>query len=262
MPTCTAKVVAADLIASLIEESFEQSQDEYAAEVAGASKVSGVQFSDRLRPVFVNGNPADVVPERYILFVGLNPKLDNKRTEMTAHYQALSAGPVENASVTIGYFTNTKLIPQMHSYFVKRTHVVRAWAMERGLPDLHSERDLLRRYALFCEFVPYHSAKTPGGLAGLDAFENVQRARTAMRTLIEQHPPAAIVLDGAATGQCLSADSPKRDLELSEATRLGRRRVSIFTHGGLPVVHCGFIGSISGVNSVAHREEVGRLLAR
>lgn len=252
-----------EAIAGIIREAFSQSLSDYRAEVQEASSTSRINFAP-LRPVFISGTPADAIAGEYILFLGLNPKLDVKRTGNTAHYEKIDAGPKENAEVTLGYFDKRE---RLHRYFGIRAKVVGAFAEKFGEHGASSVAPpgevcaLLRRRAIFCEFVPYHSEKTSGDLRALAQLPNVLRAHRVFRTLIEKHPPAAILLDGVQTWQCLEAETEPVEHRLLNTTKLGECVVKQFRYAGLPVVQCGFIGSQSGVNSIAQRVELGRLLA-
>lgn len=247
----------ANEIRSIIAEAFLQPLEEYKTEIRQAALESRIAFAP-LRPVFVLGTPEEAVVRRYILFLGLNPKLDKKRTGNTAHYAKINASPNDNATVTLDYFTS---VQKLHSYFNKRAHVVRSFAECLGVRQLDNNRDLLRRFAIFCEFVPYHSEKTDGDLRKLTKLTNVVRAKRVLSALIATYPPAAILLDGKQTEQCLNSEGPREEYTLSAVTKCGPCRVARFTYTGIPVTHCRFIGSRGGVNSVEQRVELGRLLA-
>ena len=107
-PRMSSQAVASlKVLEGLIRDCFKQTHDEYKREVTLATQRSGVQFAS-LRPVFVNGHPGDVEAGNYLLFVGLNPKLDNPENPNTEHYRRLNAGPADNALVTLGYFRNIR----------------------------------------------------------------------------------------------------------------------------------------------------------
>ncbi|MGK3961617.1 hypothetical protein WMF38_52000 [Sorangium sp. So ce118] len=250
---------ATDQLTKIIHCAFAQSDDEYRREVATASERAQVHFAP-IRPVFVTGNPDDVARGRYLLFVGLNPKLDVKDPSNTAHYADLDRGAPSNAAITLGYFRN---IRALHGYYKRRAVLVRAFLEALGREVASDDRELLKRAAVFAERIPYHSEAARGDLTGLDDLPNVARARQAIRLLLDEHRPEAIVLDGTATHTCLPDDGPFKQIELEQRTGKANRacRVAIGTHRKIPVLKCGFIGSIGGVNSRAQRREAGRLLA-
>lgn len=248
----------AELARDLIREAFEQSNEEYEDEIRRASSLTGIRFA-ALRPVFVNGSPDDLVAGRYLLFLGLNPKLDVKRPSNVQHYASLNGGAESNEQYTLGYFRN---IPALHRYFKKRAVVVRAYARALGASDDGDDRVLLRRWCLFHEFVPYHSEATDRSLAPIEALPNVQRARRLFEALLTRYPPACIVLDGNETHGTLGpAHESEQSRILSASTRAGACRIRLGWYRGVPVAKCSFIGSIRGVNSRAQREEFGRLIA-
>ena len=121
---------AADKIRSIIDEAFAQPLAVFREEIQTASALSRVDFA-QLRPVFISGTPEDVPVRGYVIFLGLNPKLDVKSRGNTAHYAKIDAGPRENAAVTLGYFSHMETL---HPYFNRRAPVVRAMAEAMGTP--------------------------------------------------------------------------------------------------------------------------------
>jgi hypothetical protein len=246
-------------IQSLIDAAFQQSSEEYAAEIAEARRRTGMAFAEH-RPVFIMGDPVDVARGQYLLFVSLNPKLDEPGPA-TAHYADLDRDAASNASVTLGYFQN---IPSLHPYFTNRARFVREFAAARGQRCDRENRALLRANFIGIDSVPYHSGKTDRPMDGLGDLANVVRAREALRGLLDLWPPAAIVLDGKSSPRPLAFDAPVPETALN--ARVGRKKrrclVEIGTHQRIPMLRCGFIGQQSGLSSNEQIAEAVQLLAR
>lgn len=243
-----------------IDEAFQQSQAEYEAEIRDANDLAKVEFAG-IRPVFITGNPSYVQARNYILFVGLNPKLETKpwSAEHNRRLDARESNPEE----TLDYFRATDT--RIHGYFSSRAKILAAFAGSdtESTKDPVRCRELLRTRALFCEAVPYHSGTTPtGSFEKLQELRNVKVAHSLIHRLITEHPPACVVLDGAAAAPVLPTGPDDQPKELS--ARTGNNRPCRYTTArmnGIPVVRCAFIRSRGGPNSNAQLREFGRLLA-
>jgi hypothetical protein len=248
-------------IAALVAECFAENVDDYARELKEASDLSGISFAN-IRPVFLNGNPDEVRPRKYLLFVGLNPKLDRRRTQNTSHYADLNRNAEGNVLRTLRYFES---MTTLHPYFLAPAKIVAAFLDARGeaRPGMATHQ-MLRFNSIFCEAVPFHSEKTPtDAFRRLERLANVRRARAVFQMLLRDHSPAAVVLDGVATHELLPALMPAPVRLKSTTDKLRQRSctVSRDRHEGMPVLRCNFIRSLGGPNSYEQLAEVGRLLA-
>jgi serine/threonine protein kinase len=133
-------------------------------------------------------------------------------------------------------------------------------ASKKNQPQL---LELLRRNALFCEAVQYHSKKTPTGrFKELRDLKNVVAAHSLIQLLMKEHRPACVVLDGVATHLILPTGEKLREHVLTARTGNGRTcHYTVAWTGEVPVVRCSVIRSRSGPNSNEQLHEFGSRLA-
>jgi hypothetical protein len=248
---------ASAFIRRSIEAAFKQTPAEYESEVELATALARTTFA-ALRPVFATGNPEDVEPGRYLLFVGLNPKLDPQNRTHPLHQRRLNGGASTNEEVTMGYFSR---YPLPHPYFRHRAKVVSAFLAHEHLPAGHEIATLLKTNALFIESVPYSSANSQNLRSeALRGLRNVQRSHAILHHLLEEYPPAAVILDGNAT-QGLLETPPSLLRELQYTTQWGACVIGVSRLGRIPVLRTPFIRSRGGPNSNLQLRELGEILA-
>jgi hypothetical protein len=247
-----SSTTAIAIIRELIEEAFQQTESEYLKEIEDARRLTRTDFA-LLRPVFIAGNPGDVEPGQYLMFVGLNPKYDEKSIGVARHHELINGSATSNEQATLRYFSNHR-IP--HKYFRTRAKVLAA-VMKSLPPSALDIVPLLQSKALFLESVPYSSAQSPGMQSRrLRELPNVARCHKAIVRLIAEHTPAAVILDGNTTHWLL--DSPEKvERQLASVTKSGPCTVSVSQFGQIPVIRTSFIGSRRGPNSNAQLQDLG-----